>query len=267
MSERGETDSRSIGSSDKFHATVVRRNVVNHQTRRLNHAGRYARRPAVCIPLTSAHKRARLNLSLKHQHWSVVEWANMMLSGESRGVMVWAGIMMDGLTDLHFFDTVSVTSQRYRDEVFEPYVCFFRGAIDPDFIFMDDNAPYHRAVLIDNLLETENIQRMSWPANSSDLNSIEHSLAIAYSRILILRILERENEMYTNEEYCEMVLLLGSVMEVREMQQDFMPLNFPVEDIQLIVQLPALFNALYKAERCLCLVPHLQACRYPLRMF
>ncbi|GFW71878.1 transposable element Tcb2 transposase [Trichonephila clavipes] len=84
MSERGETDSRSIGSSDKFRATAVRRNVVNHQTRRLNHAGLYARRPAVCIPLTSAHKRAHLNWSLKHQHWSVGEWANGMFSDESR---------------------------------------------------------------------------------------------------------------------------------------------------------------------------------------
>ncbi|GFT74201.1 transposable element Tcb2 transposase [Trichonephila clavipes] len=35
---------------------------------RLNHAGLYARRPAVCNPLTSAHKRVRLNWSLKHQH-------------------------------------------------------------------------------------------------------------------------------------------------------------------------------------------------------
>ncbi|GFT88801.1 transposable element Tcb2 transposase [Trichonephila clavipes] len=69
-----ETDSRSIGSSDKFRATTVRRNVVNHQTRR----------PAVCIPLTFAHKRARLNWSLKHQHWSVGEWANVMFSDESR---------------------------------------------------------------------------------------------------------------------------------------------------------------------------------------
>ncbi|GFV54904.1 hypothetical protein TNCV_3026471 [Trichonephila clavipes] len=33
MSERGETDSRSIGSSDKFRATAVRRNVVDHKTR------------------------------------------------------------------------------------------------------------------------------------------------------------------------------------------------------------------------------------------
>ncbi|GFW17998.1 transposable element Tcb2 transposase [Trichonephila clavipes] len=78
----------------------------------------------------------------------------------SRGVMVWAGIMMDGRTGLHFFDTGSVTAQRYRDEVLEPYVRLLRGAVGPDFIFMDDNAPCHRAVLIDGFLETENIQRM-----------------------------------------------------------------------------------------------------------
>ncbi|GFX22829.1 transposable element Tc3 transposase [Trichonephila clavipes] len=76
----------------------------------------------------------------------------------SRGVMVWAGIMMDGHTDLHFIDTGYVTVQRYRDEVFEPYVYLFRGAVGPDFIFMDDNAPCHRAVLIYDFLETENIQ-------------------------------------------------------------------------------------------------------------
>ncbi|GFX83328.1 transposable element Tcb2 transposase [Trichonephila clavipes] len=88
--------------------------------------------------------------------------------------MVWAGIMIDGCTDLHSFDTGSVNAQRYRDEVLEPYDRLFRCAVGPDFIFMDDNAPCHRAVLIDDFLETENIQRMSWPANSSDLNPIEH---------------------------------------------------------------------------------------------
>ncbi|GFW13706.1 transposable element Tcb2 transposase [Trichonephila clavipes] len=92
----------------------------------------------------------------------------------SRGVMVWAGIMMDGRTDLHFFETGSVTAQRYRDEVLELYGRLFRGAVGPDFIFMDDNVPCHRAVLNDDFLETENIQRMSWPANSSDLKPIEH---------------------------------------------------------------------------------------------
>ncbi|GFW30569.1 transposable element Tc3 transposase [Trichonephila clavipes] len=39
---------------------------------------------------------------------------------------------------------------------------------------MDDNAPCPRAVLIDDFLEMENIQRMSWPVSSPDLNPIEH---------------------------------------------------------------------------------------------
>ncbi|GFU57431.1 transposable element Tcb2 transposase [Trichonephila clavipes] len=82
--------------------------------------------------------------------------------------------MMVGRTDLHFFDTGSVTAQRYRDEVLEPYVRLFRGAVGSDFIFMDDNAPCHQAVLIDDFLETENIHRMSCPENYPDLNPIEH---------------------------------------------------------------------------------------------
>ncbi|GFW53483.1 transposable element Tcb2 transposase [Trichonephila clavipes] len=182
---------RALGSA----LTVTTGIRISRQTayRRLNHAGLYARRPSVCIPLTSAHKRARLNWILKHQHWSVGEWAKVMFSDESRfslssdfwrvttwrecgtrfeprniterhhfpsrGVMLWKGIMMDGRTDLHFFKTRSVTAQRYTDEVLEPYVRLFRGAVGPDFIFMDDNAPCHRAVLIDEFLETENIQR------------------------------------------------------------------------------------------------------------
>ncbi|GFW26358.1 transposable element Tcb2 transposase [Trichonephila clavipes] len=203
--QRGST-ARALGSA----LTVAIGIRISRQTvyRRLNHAGLYARRPAVCIPFTSARKRARLNWILKHQHLSVGEWANVMFSDESRfrlssdsrrvtiwrergtrfeprniterhhfpsrGVMVWAGIMMDGCIDLHFFDTGSVTAQRYRDEILEPYVRLFRGAVGPDFIFMDDNAPCHRAVLIDDFFETENIQRMSWPANSPDLNPIEY---------------------------------------------------------------------------------------------
>ncbi|GFX80260.1 transposable element Tc3 transposase [Trichonephila clavipes] len=88
--------------------------------------------------------------------------------------MVWAGIMMDGLKDLHFFDMGYVTAQRYINEVLEPYVRLFRGAVGLDFIFLDDNLSCHRAMLIDDFLETENIQRMTWPANSPDLNPIEH---------------------------------------------------------------------------------------------
>ncbi|GFV33713.1 transposable element Tcb2 transposase [Trichonephila clavipes] len=144
--------------STKSHNPSPRQRSRNKCVTRFNHDDLYTRRPAVCIPLTSVHKRARLNWSLKHQHWSVGEWANVMFSDESRfslscdsrlvtiwrergtrfeprnimerhfpsrGAMVWTGIMMDGRTDLHFFDTGSVTAQRYRDEVLEPYIACF----------------------------------------------------------------------------------------------------------------------------------------------
>ncbi|GFX57495.1 hypothetical protein TNCV_3051461 [Trichonephila clavipes] len=42
------------------------------------------------------------------------------------------------------------------------------------FLFMDDNAPCHRTVAAEQLLESEDIERMDWPARSPDLNPIEH---------------------------------------------------------------------------------------------
>ncbi|GFX57158.1 transposable element Tcb2 transposase [Trichonephila clavipes] len=65
------------------------------------------------------------------------------------GLMVWAGIMLDGHTPLRVFESGFVTSVRYRDEVFEPYVHLFRGACATEFLLMDDNARPHRALLVD----------------------------------------------------------------------------------------------------------------------
>ena len=83
--------------------------------------------------------------------------------------------MFNGRTDLYIFDGVTVNSQRYRDKVLEPHVQFFRGTVGPHFIFMDDNTRLHRAYLVDDYLEREDIQRMDWPAMSPDMNPIEHA--------------------------------------------------------------------------------------------
>ncbi|GFV19887.1 transposable element Tcb1 transposase [Trichonephila clavipes] len=42
------------------------------------------------------------------------------------------------------------------------------------FLLMDDNAPCHRTVAAEQLLESEDIERMDWPGRSPDLNPIEH---------------------------------------------------------------------------------------------
>ncbi|GFW46858.1 transposable element Tcb1 transposase [Trichonephila clavipes] len=91
-----------------------------------------------------------------------------------RGVLVWGGIMLGSRTDLHIFDAGSVNGTRYCNEILLPYVRLFRGAMGLQFLFMNDNAPYHRTLAAKQLLESEDIERMDWPARSPDLNPIEH---------------------------------------------------------------------------------------------
>ncbi|GFX46999.1 transposable element Tcb2 transposase [Trichonephila clavipes] len=91
-----------------------------------------------------------------------------------RGVLVWGGIMLGSRTDLHIFDAGSVNGTRYCNEILLSYVRLFRGAMGLQFLFMDDNAPCHCTVAAEQLLESEDIERMDWPARSPDLNPIEH---------------------------------------------------------------------------------------------
>ncbi|GFW17029.1 transposable element Tc3 transposase [Trichonephila clavipes] len=41
------------------------------------------------------------------------------------------------------------------------------------FLFRDDNTPYHRTVAAEQLLESDNIECMDWPARSPNLNPID----------------------------------------------------------------------------------------------
>ncbi|GFU66685.1 transposable element Tc1 transposase [Trichonephila clavipes] len=80
------------------------------------------------------------------------------------GVLVWGGIMLGSRTDLHISGAGSVNGTRYCYEILLPYVRLFRGAMGLQFLFMDDNAPCHRTVAAEQLLESEDIERMDWPA-------------------------------------------------------------------------------------------------------
>ncbi|UYV69889.1 hypothetical protein LAZ67_7001107 [Cordylochernes scorpioides] len=174
---------------------------ISRQTvyRRLHEGALYARRPMVCIPLTSAHRRARLNWCLEHHAWIHDQWANVLFSDESRfslntdsrrvfiwrepgicyhpkggSLLVWAGISSSRRTPLHIFSGGTLTAQRYKDEILEPYLRPYRDQIGHNLIFMDDNARPHRARLVNEYLQSENIRRMDWAARSPDLNPIEH---------------------------------------------------------------------------------------------
>lgn len=74
--------------------------------------------------------------------------------------MVCAVITLYALIPLHVFERGTVTVVKYRDAIFEPYVCLYRGAVGVYFILMDDNVWTHPIHLVDNFLEAEDIRRM-----------------------------------------------------------------------------------------------------------
>ncbi|GBN31567.1 hypothetical protein AVEN_33925-1 [Araneus ventricosus] len=115
-------------------------------SKRLHETGLLARRPAACVPLTSTIRRVRLAWCREHRDWSMDQWAIVLFTAESRfslntdsrrtfiwrgpvtrylpsnvreidhygggGLMVWAGIMLDGRTPLHVFERGTVTGVR-----------------------------------------------------------------------------------------------------------------------------------------------------------
>ncbi|GFU63906.1 transposable element Tcb2 transposase [Trichonephila clavipes] len=154
--------------------------------RRLHVGGLFARRPVRCVPLTPAHRRRHESrFSLSSNSHRILIWRERRSRNHpsniierdrygGRGVLVWGGIMLGSLTDLHIFDAGSVNETRYCNEILLPYVRLLRGAMGLQFLFMDDNAPCHRTVAAEQLLECEDIERMDWPARFPDLNPIEH---------------------------------------------------------------------------------------------
>ncbi|GFS62043.1 transposable element Tc1 transposase [Trichonephila clavipes] len=174
----------------------------------LHKGGLLAHRPERCLPMKVDHRRHRLQWCREHKNWTTDQWSRVLFTDESRfrtrndsqrvliwreigtwfytsnikerhhysgpGVLVWGGIMLNGRTELHIFDRGSVTGDRYCEEVLLPLVRLFRNAIGPDFIFMDGNARSHRILAVEEVLESEDILRMDWPAYSPDLNPIEH---------------------------------------------------------------------------------------------
>ncbi|GFS49189.1 transposable element Tcb1 transposase [Trichonephila clavipes] len=172
---------------DATDTTVSRQTVY----RRLGHIGLYARRPVRCVPLTATHCRLQLTWSREHALWTPQQWSCVMFSDESSlqsdsrrtliwrapgtryhqentidrdhcvgaGCLVWGGIILGSRTDLHV-QSVTMTGHIYRDVILEQHVRLFRGAMDAEFLFMDDNARPRRANIVDECLQSENITRM-----------------------------------------------------------------------------------------------------------
>ncbi|KFM76921.1 Transposable element Tc1 transposase, partial [Stegodyphus mimosarum] len=58
----------------------------------------------------------------------------------------------------------SRTGDFYCNEVLLPYMRLFTRAMGPQFLFMDDNAPPHRTITVEEQMESEDIEHMDWSA-------------------------------------------------------------------------------------------------------
>ncbi|GFY32543.1 transposable element Tcb2 transposase [Trichonephila clavipes] len=183
--------------------TVSRKTVY----RRLWHIGLYSRRPVRCVPLTATHCILQLTWSREHALWTPQQWSCVVFSDVSRfrlqsdsrrtliwrapctrypqeniierhhyggaGWLVWGGIILGSRTDLHV-QSVTMTGNIYRDVILEQHVRLFRCGMDAEYLFMEDNERPHRANIVEEYLQSEEITRMDWPAHSPELNPLEH---------------------------------------------------------------------------------------------
>ncbi|GFX51676.1 transposable element Tcb2 transposase [Trichonephila clavipes] len=76
---------------------------------------------------------------------------------------------------------------------------------------MDDNARPHRTLAVEELLESEDITRMDWPAYSPDLNPIEH-VWDALERRIAARLHHPENTQQLKQMLIEEWVLLPQEM-------------------------------------------------------
>ena len=89
-------------------------------------------------------------------------------------VMIWGCLSFHGIGTLTHVDG-NINSDKYisiLDEHLWPVIA--RHFPDYRYIFMDDNAPVHRARNVNIFKETNNIHGTEWPAQSPDLNIIEN---------------------------------------------------------------------------------------------
>ena len=166
-----------------------------------------ARVPVVKPLIFSENKKCRLAFANEHVLWSQEKWQTVhssdeykflligsdgktyvrrkvgeklspkchkaSVSGGGGRVMVWGMISRDGVGSLVRLQgkvNAGVYKQLVKDHVFPVP----RNSTKQPSIFMQDNAPCHKAMVVINFLKAENVTVMDWPPQSPDLNPIEN---------------------------------------------------------------------------------------------
>ena len=176
-------------------------------TRRLQQRGMRCRRPYNGNILTHRHRTVRLAWARQHLQRGARFWTNVIFSDESRfsvssadgrqrvyrrrneryaqccvlernrfgggSVMVWGAINHRFKSQLVIVNG-NLNAQRYIDQILRPVVIPLIQQRGRHMHFQQDNATPHSARLTQNFLQNNGVNVLAWPANSPDLNPIEH---------------------------------------------------------------------------------------------
>ena len=159
--------------------------------------------------LKRRHRKERLDFAIAHQHWTVEDWKKVVWSDETKinrlgsdgrkwawkkpgeglsdrlvqgtmkfgggSVMVWGCMMweetgyvvkIDGRMDAELYTKI-------LDDDLQASLDFYDKTAD-DIIFQQDGDSKHRSGLARAWFEDHDITVLPWPAQSPDLNPIEH---------------------------------------------------------------------------------------------
>lgn len=175
--------------------------------RRLYARGLHAYRPFKHPRISAANRANRLNWAREHVNWGLQQWGYCLFADESRiclspddnrirvwrargerfleghgvervnfgggSLTVWGSIYRGGRSQICVFINQTVNSQRYL-QILQQHVPPVANIIGPHFIYVDDNARPHRAAVVNDFFEQNNLSRMDWPPTSPDANPIEH---------------------------------------------------------------------------------------------
>jgi transposase len=160
--------------------------------------------------LSDNHKAARLRFAEEHPHWDVNDWRKVLWTDESSfeigknskqihvwkkpqtkykkqnlaptfksgrmSTMVWGSFFSNTKGPLKIFPPGQRKAADFIENIYKPSLIPFLNQVNPNqhLILMEDNAPVHTARISRKFLKSKGIKKISWPAQSPDLNPIEN---------------------------------------------------------------------------------------------